>query len=172
MARRYEFRWELLGDLDAGRPNLGRHTRVEVYRLMHFCLRDVLEGEFGTEKADRLFFAAGRLSGLHLYDEQVKGVATLDEFVARVQTVVREFEIGVLRVEDVSPSADRITMTIDEDLDCSGLPDLHYEVCAYDEGFIAGLLEAFTGRVYSVKEIDCWCTGDRTCRYRAEFLAA
>ena len=41
--RKYPFTWDLLGDLDNGRPNLGRSTRVEVYRLMQFCLRDVLE---------------------------------------------------------------------------------------------------------------------------------
>jgi hypothetical protein len=41
--RKYPFTWDLLGDLDKGRPNLGRSTRVEVYRLMQFCLRDVLE---------------------------------------------------------------------------------------------------------------------------------
>ena len=37
-------------------------------------------------------------------------------------------------------------------------------------GFIAGLLESFTGKAFRVKEIDCWCTGDRTCRFRAEAM--
>jgi predicted hydrocarbon binding protein len=59
-------------------------------------------------------------------------------------------------------------MSISEDLDCSGLPELDYEICVYDEGFIAGLLESFTGERFSVKEVDCWCTGDRTCRFVAE----
>ena len=58
-----------------------------------------------------------------------------------------------------------MTITISEDLDCSGLPELDYEVCKYDEGFIAALLESFTGKSFQVKEIDCWCTGDRTCRF-------
>ena len=35
------------------------------------------------------------------------------------------------------------------------------------EGFIAALLESFTGKKFTVKEIDCWCTGDRTCRFEA-----
>lgn len=172
MKRQYEFSWDLLGDLDIGRPNLGRHTRVEVYRLMQFCIRDVVEREFGSEEADRVFLEAGRLAGQHFYDHLVKGVATLDEFVAKVQHLLKELEIGVLRVEEVSPAADRIVLTVSEDLDCSGLPELTYEVCTYDEGFIAGLLQGFTGRSYDVKEIDCWCTGDRTCRFRAELQAA
>ncbi|HEX3001497.1 MAG TPA: 4-vinyl reductase, partial [Methanoregula sp.] len=55
-----------------------------------------------------------------------------------------------------------------EDLDCSGLPDIGHAVCTYDEGFIAGLLEAFTGKQFKVVEVDCWCTGDRTCRFTAD----
>ena len=38
-------------------------------------------------------------------------------------------------------------------------------------GFIAALLEKFTGKAFLVKEIDCWCTGERTCRFTAEALA-
>lgn len=172
MDRKYEFTWELLGDLDVGRPNLGRHTRVEVYRLMQFCMRDIIERELGAEGADRIFYEAGKLAGGFLYDELIAGVQTLDEFVTKVQDVLRELEVGVMRIEEVSAAADRIVMTVGEDLDCSGLPELSYEVCTYDEGFIAALLERFTGREFTVREIDCWCTGDRTCRFRAELVPA
>ncbi|MEI6451670.1 MAG: 4-vinyl reductase, partial [Actinomycetes bacterium] len=44
-------------------------------------------------------------------------------------------------------------------------------ICVYDEGFIAALLESYTGRRFVVKEVDCWCTGDRTCRFTAEVAA-
>ena len=33
------------------------------------------------------------------------------------------------------------------------------------EGFISGLLSAHTGKEFSVKEVDCWCSGDRVCRF-------
>jgi len=36
--RKYEFTWELLGDIGLGRPHLGPNTRLEVYRLMQFLL--------------------------------------------------------------------------------------------------------------------------------------
>ena len=168
MARRYAFSWDLIGDLDTGRPNLGRHSRVEVYRLMQFCLRDVIERELGTEGADRVFREAGELAGVNLYDRLLAEPRTFDEFVTRLQNLTRDLGIGVLRVEEVSPRADRIVLTVSEDLDCSGLPELSYGVCTYDEGFIAGLLRRFTGKTFRVKEIDCWCTGDRTCRFLAE----
>ena len=81
--------------------------------------------------------------------------------------MLKEFGIGILRVEDINPEKGELTVTVSEDLDCSGLPDNGVEFCTYDEGFICGLLEAFTGKAFAVKEIDCWCTGDRTCRFQA-----
>jgi predicted hydrocarbon binding protein len=165
--RKYGFSWELLGDLDVGRPNLGRMTRVEVYRLMQFCFRDVLEKEYGTEKADKLFYDAGYLAGKHFYDHVIGKVTELDDFVRKLQEALREMFIGVLRVEEEDLAHGRLTVTVSEDLDCSGLPELSYEICTYDEGFIAALLESFSGKKFHVKEVDCWCTGDRTCRFRA-----
>ena len=40
--RKYKCSWELLGNLEEGRPNLGPYARVEIYRLMQFAFRDVL----------------------------------------------------------------------------------------------------------------------------------
>jgi hypothetical protein len=34
--RKYAFSWNLIDDIDLGRPNLGATTRIEVYRLMRF----------------------------------------------------------------------------------------------------------------------------------------
>jgi predicted hydrocarbon binding protein len=75
--------------------------------------------------------------------------------------------IGILRVEEADLAGGRLVLTVSEDLDCSGLPELSYEICTFDEGFIAALLESFSGKSFNVKEIDCWCTGDRTCRFLA-----
>jgi predicted hydrocarbon binding protein len=168
MDRKYKFSWDLLGDLAVGRPNLGPYTRVEVYRLMQFSFRDVLEQHYGTEMADRIFFDSGKLAGEAFYDHHVKGVSSFNELVQRLSEQLKELGIGILRIEQASLEDLKLTMTVSEDLDCSGLPELEFEICTYDEGFIAGILERFTGKKFSVKEIDCWCTGDRTCRFRAE----
>jgi predicted hydrocarbon binding protein len=165
--RKYAFSWELLGNLDEGRPNLGRTTRVEVYRLMQFCFRDVLEAELGTDKADEIFFRAGYLAGKHFYNHEVAPVSDLPDFVRKLQAALQEMAIGVLRIEEEDLAHGRLVLTVAEDLDCSGLPELSYEICTFDEGFISGILECFTGKPFKVKEIDCWCTGDRTCRFLA-----
>lgn len=167
MDRKYEFTWDLLGDLEVGRPNLGRRTDVSVYRLMQYCLRDAIERELGAEGADRVFLEAGKLAGMQLYDHALQNDGSINDFTSKLQKLLLDLEIGVFRVEEMSPNADRFVMTVSEDLDCSGLPELSYEVCTYDEGLIAGLLERFSGKQYDVKEVDCWCTGDRTCRFEA-----
>ena len=58
-----------------------------------------------------------------------------------------------------------LVLTVGQDLDCSGLPITNETVCFYDEGFISGILETYTGRKYDVREVDCWANGDRVCRF-------
>jgi predicted hydrocarbon binding protein len=168
--RKYAFSWDLLGDLELGRPNLGNATRVEMYRLMQFTLRDVIEARCGTEEADKIFYDAGKMAGQAFYEHFLTGTDDIREFVKKLQNTLRDMGVGVLRVESMTEGAEKIKLTVDEDLDCSGLPESDYEICVYDEGFISGILENFTGRQYLVKEIDCWCTGDRTCRFTADVV--
>lgn len=166
--RKYEFSWDLLGDLELGRPNLGPQTRLEVYRLMQFCFRDVIEQAHGSEEADRLFYRAGYLAGQHFYANLVGPMRDLNQFVAKLQYLLKELKIGILRMEEMDLSNGRMVVTVSEDLDCSGLPVQDFQICTYDEGFIAALMEGFTAKKYLVKEVDCWGTGDRTCRFSAQ----
>lgn len=166
--RRYAFHWGLLGDLAAGRPNLGPTTRLEMYRLMQFTFRDVIEQTLGAAEADEVFRRAGRLAGTAFYEHYLGDVRTPDELVAKLQGALRDMGVGILRVEKADFDSGRLVLTVSEDLDCSGLPDEGYEICSYDEGFIAALLEKFAGIPFTVKEVDCWCTGERTCRFTAQ----
>ncbi len=170
--RKYQFSWGLLGDLESGRPNLGKDTRLEIYRLMQFSFRDVMEQHFGAEKTDRIFYEAGKLSGMEFCENILGGITDLPTFLSELQRVFREMAIGILRIEQSDPVRGSFVFTVSEDLECSGLPELDYEICVYDEGFIAGLLERFSGKRFEVKEVDCWCTGDRTCRFIATMLDA
>lgn len=170
MAKRaYEFSWDLIGDIGEGRPNLGYDTRLEIYRLFQFTLRDILEQKLGSkEEADQIFFEAGKLSGRHFVEKFVGKQDNLYTFLSLLQKKLEEFKIGILRVEEVADDDMWLLLSMEEDLDCSGLPDLEMETCHYDEGFLKGILEFQTGGDYSVKEIDCWCLGGRTCRFEAK----
>ena len=165
--RKYEFSWDLLGDIELGRPNLGNTTRLEVYRLMEYSFRDVLEQRLGAEAADEVFYDAGRLAGREFAEHFLGLHEDLGDYVAELQRALRELGIGILRVEKADAEKGEFVVTVSEDLDCSGLPDTGDTVCVYDEGFIAALLESFSGHPFTVKELDCWCTGDRTCRFSA-----
>jgi len=164
---KYKFSWDLLGDIKAGRPNLGSNTRVEVYRLLQFAFRDVIEQANGTAETDRIFYEAGSLAGKEFYAHVLTPTTDLNEFVRQLQKVLKDMGIGILRVEKADVDKGEFVLTIAEDLDCSGLPELDYEICTYDEGFISAIMESFTGKKFKVKEVDCWCTGGRTCRFLA-----
>lgn len=167
-SRKYQFQWDLIGDIQSGRPNLGNLTRLEVYRLMQYTFRDVVEKRYGADETDRIFYDAGKLSGKHLYENMIAPVRSFDEFIKKVQDALKDLGIGIMRNEETNLEIGRFVVTISEDLDCSGLPEIEEEICNYDEGFLAGLFESYTGSQYQVKETDCWCTGDRTCRFVAE----
>ncbi|MFA5183831.1 MAG: 4-vinyl reductase [Syntrophales bacterium] len=166
--RKYRFDWDLIGDIQSGRPNLGNSTRIESYRLMQFCFRDVIEKRVGPEETDRIFWEAGLLAGKEFFNNMIKSAGDFNDFVSKVQHALLSLKIGVLRIEKAAMDTMSMVITVSEDLDCSGLPDIGTQVCNYDEGFIAGLLEAYTGKQWCVREIDCWCNGDRTCRFSVE----
>ena len=132
---------------------------------MQFTLRDVLIKDVGVEKADRIFYRAGETAGRHFYENLITKRGSFGEFVAELQDVLKQLKIGILRVEKGDVENLTFTLTIAEDLDCSGLPVCDERICTYDEGFISGLLSAHTGKDFSVKEVDCWCSGDRVCRF-------
>jgi len=94
-----------------------------------------------------------------------------DSFISHLQEALKLLKIGILRMEHFNPENGEIILTVAEDLDCSGLPITNESVCVYDEGFITGILELYTGKKYVVRETDCWATGDRVCRFRGAPVA-
>ena len=164
----YQFQWKDLGNIEEGRPNLGPTTLVSVYRLMQYTLRDVLITRYGVQTANELFVEAGKLAGTQFSKNMLDLSADFEAFVAQLQERLRALSIGILRIEKADISKMDFVLTVSEDLDCSGLPIVGETVCDYDEGFIAGILNAYTGKDFEVKEIDCWATGDRTCRFTAK----
>ncbi|MDR1798225.1 MAG: 4-vinyl reductase [Clostridiales Family XIII bacterium] len=163
-----EFRWENLGDVKAGREDLGEEMPVVVYRLMQFTMLDVLTKEFGSDKANEFFTKAGFLAGSEFAKNVLDLTVDFNTFLSNLTQALVDLKIGVLRMEAFEVESGKLVLTVGQDLDCSGLPVTNETVCHYDEGFIAGILHAYTGKPYSVKEVDCWASGDRVCRFNAE----
>jgi len=163
-----QFDWSVMAGIEEGRGDLGLDMPVLVYRLMQYTMLEELTKNYGLEKANGHFKNAGHRAG----SEYAKNVLPLDvefnEFVAALQASLKDLKVGILRIEVFEPETGKIVLTVGQDLDCSGLPITHENVCIYDEGFIAGILDAYTGKKYEVREVDCWASGDRTCRFNAE----
>lgn len=151
------------------REHLGNLVPVKVYRLLEYSVRDTLVKEYGQERANELFRRAGMAAGKSLTMHLLKGSLSLPPyaFFTHLRDLLRNLQMGILQMERFDPESGYLLLTMSEDLDCSGLPVLGETVCHYDEGFLAGVLQIYTGRRYRVKEIDCWATGSRTCRFEA-----
>jgi predicted hydrocarbon binding protein len=162
------FVWENLGDIKNGRPHLGEEVPVMVYRIYEYAIYDILSHELGEERAQELIRAAGLKAGHEFALHALDVTKEFNSFIADLVNKLITLRVGVLRIEDFDSSSGRFTVTVAEDLDCSGLPETGEVVCHYDEGFIAGIFEAYTNKKYTVREIDCWATGDKVCRFKGE----
>lgn len=160
------FSWDSLGDIQKGREDLGPEMPVLVYRLMQYTMLDVLCREHGEEAANDYFRKGGYLAGLEFAKNVLNTRQEFSAFLAELQAALRNLKIGILRMESCDEETGLMILTVEQDLDCSGLPITNEVVCTYDEGFIAGILEVYTGVAYRVREVDCWATGDRVCRFR------
>ena len=163
--RHSDFMWENIGDIKEGRGDLGEEMPVLVYRLMQYTMLDVLSKAYGLEQANEYFRQAGFLAGTEFAKHTLDLTADFNAFLANLQKSLEDLKIGILRMEAFEPETGNIVLTVGQDLDCSGLPITNENVCNYDEGFIAGILEAYTGKKYEVREVDCWASGDRVCRF-------
>jgi predicted hydrocarbon binding protein len=160
------FTWQDLGDINAGRPNLGLTVPVGMYRLLLFTLREAAAKAHGAGEARRLLIEAGRTAGREFCRNALDVTLEASPFLAAFQQKLKEWSIGLLRVEEADFENHRYVMSVAEDLDCSGLEVSDETVCDFDEGFIAGVFREYTGQEFEAREIDCWASGDRVCRFR------
>ncbi len=157
-----------MGDIAKGRPNLGPDVPVWIYRLMQYTLRTSLDNEFGVEKADKILYNAGKIAGVQFCSSRIEQGLDFNDFISTLQRELKENKIAIFRVEKQDTENLNFIVTMAEDLDCSGLPILNETVCVYDEGFLAGVMNFYTGRDFEVREVDCWATGERVCRFEVK----
>jgi predicted hydrocarbon binding protein len=132
---------------------------------MQYTMRAVLSDRYGEPVCRQLFRDAGKLAGMAFCNQFLDTTQTVDAFIAQLDRELINHHIGILRIEKADLDNLHLVLTISEDLDCSGLPINGSTVCDYDEGFIAGILEVYLKKEFDVREVDCWATGDRTCRF-------
>ena len=167
MGNNYTFDWSHIGDISVGRENLGDSMPVFMYRMFEYTMREAISAQYGQQASVDLFRRAGKIAGANFYEKFLSDAVDTGDLTAKLQKNLAEMKVGILRIEHITAEGD-FTMTVSEDLDCSGLPVMGETVCHYDEGFISGVLTSFFKKEYTVEEIDCWAKGDRVCRFEAK----
>ena len=157
-----------LGDISVGRPQLGESMPVLVYRLFAMAMHATLVQQYDQETADELYRKAGHMAGMFFAENFLTKDQPFEDFVSQLQEKLSSLSIGILRIERADLVDGMLQLSVYEDLDCSGLPVTDEQICVYDEGFIAGILEHYTDMPFIVREIDCWASGERVCRFKAE----
>lgn len=147
-----------------------RSVHVLMYRLFQYTMKAVLEANFSTDEANKILRASGYISGTALAEKRLDLTLDNSSFMAELTDKLKELKIGILRVEKAEFENNTFVITISEDLDCSGVPITDESVCFFDEGFIEGIFEAYSGDKYHAEEVDCWAMGGRTCRFEVESL--
>lgn len=165
-----EFAWNDLGDIRVGRPNLGTETDVMVYRSFQFSIRHILVDNFGLEHTEQLMRDAGEVAGREFAANHLDRDMLLFDYFADLQRKPAELKVGMLRMQKADADRLEFVLTVSEDLDCSGLPIAGMPVCNFDESLISGIMEHCAGRKFSVKEVDCWAAGAKTCRFAVKVL--
>ena len=142
-----EFFWCHLKEIGAGRAHLGEDVPVWVYRLMQYTMKDALVNRFGHEVMVEVLREGGELAGKEFAAHVLDLTLPASAFFAHLQQVLEDGRVGVLRVERFDEESGEVTLTI-------------------SEGFLRGVMEAYTKHPYDVLEVDCWATGSRVCRFR------
>jgi predicted hydrocarbon binding protein len=161
-----QFEWSMSADIEAGRPHLGPMVHVSVYRLMQFALRDILIRDLGVEKADKILFEAGKKAGQEYCENILTEKTDLNGLFTDLQNTMKELGVGIFRVESADFETGSFMLTVAEDLDCSAM--CSETNCAYEEGFIAGLLLAYPQKDFQVKQVDYWGFRGGACRFAVD----
>ncbi len=167
---KFRFDWDNLGDLHVGRPHLGEQVPVLFYRALQYSLFDSIQERFGTDTAKQIFREAGYKVGVQFANHELNLTEDVKSFLAELSQKMLALKIGVVRVEDLNGRDGSFVITVGEDLDCSGLPVSGEKVCNFDEGLLEGLVGCYFKKKYKVREIDCWASGSKTCRFKGEVV--
>ena len=141
------------------RPELGETIPLSVFRIFRqFSAQYSIEilGEKGVQTT---FSYAGRMLGLdigkQLYTED------LDEYIARVKKYVYDAKIGILKL--VESDSDKMVFQLEECITCAGMPNLGMNICYFEVGLVAGIVETYLKKKVSAFETKCNVNGDNCC---------
>ena len=117
------------------------------YRLMFYTIWRALCNEFGREKTARFSRAAGLLAGNEFACGFLNLEADFRAFTLSLQKALMDLKVDTLRIES-NPDTGNLLILMEASPDNGGFSATQ-TIHIYDEGFVDGILEAYTGR-------HCW----------------
>ncbi|MEG2199441.1 MAG: EAL domain-containing protein, partial [Anaerovorax sp.] len=161
------FQFSSIGNISLGRGALGTDMPVFVYRLFQFTMRQALSDIYGEGEMIDAFRQSGKIAGKAFAQEFLDLKLELQEFTVNFKEKFEQSKIGILKIEAIDQRKEKIVLTIEEDVSCSGISvyEIRNQICKYEEGFLQGVFGEYTGREYFAVEVDCWGTGAKLCRF-------
>ena len=152
--------------------NTVKNSPLFFYKLLEYTLLDVLVDEHGIANASDFLYKAGHKAGLTLAKEFLDFQLDFNDFFIQLSKLLKDNQLGFLSVEEFNLENSTFIFTISEDLEYNGCSKHSNDIiCCYDEGLIAGIMEAYTGENIVVNEVDCWARGSGCCRFRGAPVA-
>lgn len=74
--------------------------------------------------------------------------------------------LGEIEKDNIDP----LILIVNDCFDCSDMPDVGRTLCALDEGIFEGIFKASLELLVTVKELECFGTGHRHCKFDIRIL--
>lgn len=149
-----DFSYGRMGNVPLGRPTLGSHCPVLVYRLMLHTMYEALRSQLGAVRADAAFHQAGALAGYEMAMYRIDLETPPDVFFKRLGEIFMEMGMGRLQLRRYDEADGRVQFCLVGDLLSSGAEEAHAKGYHYDAGLLAGVMEAYTGNSYHMERTD------------------
>ncbi len=162
------FDWDSIGNIVNGRKDFGENMPVFLFRLFQFNLKNQLLKYHDADTVSEILRDSGRDAGVAFAKKLLNLELEPIDFLDNITKTFNECLIGEVRLESFDKTTGEITLAVSDDISCSGLPVTGEPVCKYDEGFLEGIFQLYSKKNYYVKEIDCWTTGAKICRFNAK----
>jgi len=129
---------------------------VYVYYMMQYKRLDEISQINELSLSGGYLPEAGYLAGVK-YARKILDLDTkFDDFIINLQKELQEIKITNLCVEAYDSITGDITITIGHKFESCEIPIRNNNVFIYDENFISGIIETYTGFKYEIHKIGSW----------------
>ncbi|WP_448589376.1 hypothetical protein [Thermodesulfobium sp.] len=144
-----------VGNLDAGRPNLGLLMPVFMCRFFLISVQEKLREKFGQLEADKVFYEAFFLAGNEFCEKFVSHEGDVKKFLISLQTSFKDQRLGILQLEDIDLNSLYFEVSLLEDVFCSGIQQEEH-LLSLSEGFLAGIFSFYFKRIFEARALSLW----------------